>query len=422
MYTAVRFSKILVLAAPDQNSLTVSRSYTIRHVGHEGDGVAVDAAGVRHVVVGGLPGEVYQGGVRQTDSPDRIVPVCPHYGPCGGCQVQHWAQEPYLAWKRHGVEQALAHQGVSSSVAPTYAVPVASRRRVALHARLIDGAVVLGFKGRKSWDVADVHSCAVMHPKLVAALDGLRTLAGPLFVPKAAPVLHVTVTETGLDVDISGVPPIAPEAREQVIAAAQTLGVARLSRSGEVWMQLTQPVVMFGDVPVALPAASFLQASAEAEAEMARLVLAAVGAAKRVADLFCGTGTFALRLARKAQVWAADSTPAAVAALKQAAQMPGLKPLTADVRDLFRNPILAKDLRALDAIVLDPPRAGAEAQVREIAKSKVKTVVYVSCNAQSFARDARVLIDAGYVLATVVPIDQFVWSSHVELVATFRLR
>jgi 23S rRNA (uracil1939-C5)-methyltransferase len=400
--------------------MKLSAPLTISHVGHEGDGVAVDPDDVRHIVIGALPGEVYQDGVRQTESADRIAPICPHYGPCGGCQVQHWAVAPYLAWKRQGVEQALAHQGIVADVAETFAVPVASRRRVALHARQIDGAVVLGFKGRKSWDVVNVHSCAVMHPQLVAALDGLRALAVPLFIPKAAPVLHVTVTQTGLDVDISGVPPMEPEAQQQVIAAARAMSVARLSRSGAVWMQLAQPVVMFGDVPLALPPGSFLQASAEAEAEMARQVLTAVGSAKRVADLFCGVGTFALRLAGTAQVLAADSTPAAIAALKRAAQMPGLKPVTADVRDLFRNPILAKDLRVLDAVVLDPPRAGAEAQVREIAKSMVKTVVYVSCNAQSFARDARILLDAGYTLKTVAPIDQFVWSSHVELVATLR--
>ncbi len=400
-------------------------SKIIDHMGADGDGMARDAAGHLHAVPFALPGELVDAdGQICASSADRIAPVCPHFGPCGGCQLQHWHAGPYLAWKRAKVQQALARVGlVDVPVAACFAVPPGHRRRVALHARWHDGRVHLGFKTRKSWTVIDIHACAVMTPALVAALPSLRHLAHALFVPKAAPVLHVTDTATGLDVEISGVTPTAlnAAARQQLVTAAAQMDLARLSLSGEVLMQTRAPVVAFDALSATPPPGGFLQAAACAETEMLRLTREAIGRAKQVADLFCGMGTFSLPLARQAQVLAADSTPAAIAALRAAARAPKLKPIRAEVRDLFRTPYPARQLKDMDAIVFDPPRAGAEAQSQQIAASGVPVVVGISCNTSSFARDARILCDGGYRLDHVTPIDQFLWSAHIELVGVFRL-
>lgn len=410
------------VAEPEMKAFPLmSETVDMIRMGAEGDGVASNGAHIPFT----LPGErvrIVEGGLEILEpSADRVMPPCPHFGSCGGCQVQHWAMEPYLDWKRQKVVEALARAGLEPVVHPCFVTGQGTRRRVALHARLKDDQVVLGFKGRKSWAVVDLAACVIADPALVAAFDGLRALARPLFVPKAAPCLHVTVTDTGLDVDLSGIPAgvLGGEARADLARQAAVMDLARLTLAGEVVYQARQPVVRFAGVPVALPAGGFLQAAADAEVEMVRLMRAAVGKAKSAADLFCGAGTFSLPLARQARVFAADSTKSAIAALQQAARQPGLKPIAAEARDLFRNPVLAKVLSGYDAIVFDPPRAGAEAQAVEIAKSRAPVVVGVSCNPQSFARDARILTDGGYRLVEVTPVDQFLWSAHVEVVGIF---
>jgi len=358
-------------------------------------------------------------------SNDRVTPPCPHFGACGGCAVQHWRHEPYLAWKAEQIRCALGHEGIEAQFAAGFAAPPASRRRLALHARRGKGGVVIGFKARRSWDLVPIEVCPISDPRLVAAFPALRRLAAPFLEhPKSAPTLHVTWTATGLDVDVTGVERrsggLSADARVRAAQAAASADMARVSLAGEIIYQARLPMVRFGKAVVALPPGGFLQAVAAAEAEMARIAVEAVAGANKVADLYCGTGAFTFRLAEAASVHAADSFPGAVEALKSAiATAPGLKAITAEARDLVRRPVLAPEFKKIEAVVFDPPRAGALEQTREIALSKVGKVVAVSCNPATFARDARALIDAGFALDRVHPIDQFLWSPHVELVGVF---
>ncbi|WP_307351654.1 class I SAM-dependent RNA methyltransferase [Caulobacter ginsengisoli] len=361
-------------------------------------------------------------------SPDRVEPPCPHFGACGGCALQHWAAEPYLAWKSDQIVQALARERIETEMLPVFAAPPGSRRRWALHARPgrgLHGPARLGFKGRRSWGLVEIAVCPVSDPRLVAALPALARLAAPFLEhPKSAPTLHITWTRTGLDVEVSGVERksggLSADARMRAAEAAQAADMARVTLGGEMVYLARQPTVRLGPALVALPPGAFLQAVPQAEAAMADFAAQAVAGAHRIADLYCGVGTFTFRLAAVAPVLAADSAEGAIAALKAGiATAPGLKAITAEARDLVRRPVLSRELAKIDAVVFDPPRAGALEQTREIAASKASKVVGVSCNPATFARDARILTDAGFVLERVLPVDQFLWSPHVELVGVF---
>ena len=413
----------------------MTETLTITRVGGQGDGIAETPAGPVFAPLT-LPGETVRAEVRDgraeaveilVASPDRIQPVSPHYGDCGGCALQHWASGPYLEWKREQVRLALGREGVETEVEPTFAVPPGTRRRLALHARRgPDGRAILGFKARKSWRLVEVRACPVADPRLVAAIPALTRVAGAFLEhPKSAPTLHVTWTLTGLDVDVTGVERrsggLSRDAQMGAIAAATAADLARLSLAGETLVMSRQPVVAFGPATVPLPAGGFLQAVPEAEAAMVARAVEAVRGAKKIADLFCGAGTFTFPLATVAPVLAADASAAGIAALKAGVgTAKGLKPITAEARDLFRRPLAPYDLRGCEAVVLDPPRAGARDQTAQLPGTKAHTVVYVSCNPVTFARDARLLIDDGFRLERVTPVDQFLWSAHVELVAVFR--
>ncbi|MDY6923621.1 MAG: RNA methyltransferase [Pseudomonadota bacterium] len=413
----------------------MTETLTIARVGAQGDGIAETPAGPVFAPLT-LPGEIVRAEVRDgraeaveivTASPDRIAPVSPQYGDCGGCSLQHWASGPYLDWKSEQVRLALAREGIDTDIEPTVAVPPGTRRRLALHARRgEDGRVILGFKARKSWRLVEVNACPVADPRLVAAFPALARVAEPFLEhAKSAPTLHVTLTLTGLDVDVTGVERrsggLSRDAQMRAIQAAGAADLARLSLAGDTLVMSRQPQVAFGPASVPLPAGGFLQAVPEAEAAMVARAVAAVRGAKKIADLFCGAGTFTFPLATVAPVLAADSAAASIAALKAGVgTAKGLKPITAEARDLFRRPMAPYDLRGCDAIVLDPPRAGALDQTTQLGVTRAHTVVYVSCNPVTFARDARVLIDAGFRLERVTPVDQFLWSAHVELAGVFR--
>ena len=411
------------------------QTLTIARVAGQGDGIAETPDGPVFVPLT-LPDEVVTADVEggraerialiQT-SPDRVAPASPHYGDCGGCSLQHWRADPYLEWKREQVRLALARERIETEIEPTVAVPMASRRRLALHARRgPDGRVILGFKSRKSWRLVEVTQCPVADPRLVAAFPALARIADAfLDHPKSAPTLHVTLTLTGLDVDVTGVERksggLSRDRQMQAIQAAAEADLARLSLAGDTLVMARQPRIAFGDATIPLPPGGFLQAVPQAELAMTTRAVEAVRGAKKIADLFCGAGTFTFPLARVAPVLAADSSAAAIAALKAGiGTAQGLRPITAEARDLFRPPLSPFDLKGCDAIVIDPPRAGAAEQTAQIAGTKASVVVGVSCNPQTFARDARVLIDAGFGLERVTPIDQFLWSAHVELVGIFR--
>ncbi len=413
----------------------MTETLTIARVGGQGDGIADTPDGPVFAPLT-LPGEVVRGEVRDgrleaveivTASPDRIAPVSPHYGDCGGCSLQHWANGPYLDWKRDQVRLALVREGIETEIEAAVAVPPASRRRLALHARRADdGRVVLGFKARKSWRLVEVTACPVAHPRLVAALPALARIAEAFLEhAKSAPTLHVTLTLTGLDIDVTGVERrsggLSGDARMRAIRAAAGADVARLSLAGDTLMMERQPTIAFGAATVPLPPGGFLQAVPEAEAAMVQRAVEAVQGAKKIADLFCGAGAFTFPLAAVAPVLAADASAAGIAALKAGmGSARGLKPITAEARDLFRRPLAPYDLRGCDAVVMDPPRAGAIEQTRQLPGTKAAVVVGVSCNPVTFARDARILIDGGFRLERVTPVDQFLWSAHVELVGIFR--
>jgi 23S rRNA (uracil1939-C5)-methyltransferase len=393
----------------------------ITAVGAQGDGLAPNGLFVPLtlpgeevvVLVEGQRGEV-QEIVRA--SADRVAPPCRHFGDCGGCALQHWATAPYLAWKAEQIRIALSRERIETELLAPFAAPPGSRRRLALHARKVRGGAAIGFKARRSWRLAEITECPISDPRLVAAFPALAKLAEPFLEhPKSAPTLHVTWTATGLDVDVTGV-----ERRSGGLSADARLRAAEATLAGEMVYMARQPMVRVGPATVALPAGAFLQAVARAETAMAEFAIAGLDGASKVADLFCGVGAFAFRLAVKASVHACDSSAPAIKALGSAvASAPGLKPIHAETRDLTRRPMLTFELNKLDGAVLDPPRAGALEQTGELARSNLARVAYVSCNPTTFARDARVLVDAGFRLERVLPVDQFLWSPHAELVGIF---
>ncbi|MFG1419054.1 class I SAM-dependent RNA methyltransferase [Xanthobacter sp. V0B-10] len=400
---------------------------TVRRVGAQGDGVAEGPSGPVFVPYA-LPGERVRGtleGERLAlaeilePSPERVAPACAHFGRCGGCLLQNWRPEPYLAWKRALVAEALAREGLETEVAPVVDAHGAGRRRVIFHARQYGARTVVGFAERKSHAMVALEGCPVLAPGLAQALPASRAVAEALAPLKKPLDLQVIATDSGLDMDVRGSGPLPPALLMDLAALAERFGLARLTRHGELVLQRAAPALAMGAARVELPPAAFLQATAEGEAVLSGAVLAATQGAKRVADLFAGVGTFALRLAAGARVFAAESSAPALAALMKAAHTPGLKAVAGEARDLFRRPLLAQELSAFDAVVMDPPRQGAEAQARELAGAKVGRLVYVSCNVATFARDARILAEGGWRLGGVTPVDQFRYSPHVELVATF---
>lgn len=403
----------------------------IKRLGARGDGVAETPGGVLFVPFA-LPGEVWgvrrdeqdaNGLKRLTSHPDRREPACRHFGVCGGCVAQHVPVELYLSWKRSIIVEALQQHGIDADVAPCIAIGTGTRRRTILTASQQNGRAVLGYFKRSAHDLVDVDMCPILVPEIVSRLEALRTLAGRLLRRGETLRLTIVAAQEGLDVAVTEVEATRvsdASTRAGLAALADASGFVRLTVAGVEIFQRAQPTLSSNGVSVPIPQGAFLQASAMAEREMAGLVVAAVADAGAVADLFSGLGAFALAIASTARVTAFDTDAvgldALAAGLRRAS---GLKPIETVTRDLFREPLSRTELRAFDAVVLDPPRAGAKAQSQMLARSDVATIAAVSCNPGTFARDARILIDGGYQLDRVVPIDQFVYSEHVELVATF---
>jgi len=405
----------------------MSEEVRIDSVGRQGDGIAETAAGRVHVAFS-LPGErvrISRGGERGAleaviqPSAERIPPVCKYFGVCGGCALQHWKSEPYLEWKRSLVVDALAREGMGAEVAQTIPAYGSGRTRAVFHAGRGARKETVGFAKRRSHELVAIEECPVLDPRLAAALPVARELA-KILAHVGKPIdLHFTLAERGIDVDIRGPGKLAKPIESKIVSFAAEKKVSRISLHGAPLAQLLPPTHLVGDVRVAFPPGPFLQATGEGEEVLAARVLGAAKGAKSTADLFCGIGTFALRLAAGAKVAAFDNHEPSIAALQAAAKSPGLRPVSATARDLFRWPLVIDELKAFDFVVLDPPRQGAEAQARELAKSKVQKVAYVSCDADSFARDAKILIAGGYNLNSVAPVDQFQFSPHVELVGIF---
>jgi 23S rRNA (uracil1939-C5)-methyltransferase len=409
-----------------------TRHLVIDHVGHRGDGVATAggmsvyvpyALGGETVEVAAVPGHPDRRRLVKVEraSAERIAPFCPHFGVCGGCTIQHWDTERYRAWKREIVVATLAQAGIGCDVAALVDAHSLGRRRITLHARMGTHDVLrVGFAEASSHDIVPIDRCPILDPHLDGALEAAWAIAEPLLSVGKPLDIQITATDSGLDVDVRGSGPLATAMIARLSRVAEQHRLARLTRHGELVLMRTPPSVQIGTAQVMLPPGSFLQATVAGEETLAALVADHCKRAKYIADLFCGVGPFALRLATKSRIAAFDSDAGAVAALQKAAiSTSGLKPVRAEARDLFRRPLMPQELRDYDTVVFDPPRQGAQAQVTQLAASKIATVVAVSCNVATFARDAKILIDGGYTVEGVTPVDQFRHTQHIELVARF---
>ncbi|MCB1382500.1 MAG: class I SAM-dependent RNA methyltransferase [Notoacmeibacter sp.] len=404
----------------------MSLRVTIDHLGAQGDGVAKTPGGPVYVPFT-LPGEVVNvavAGKRAEPvaileaSQERVEPACRHFTTCGGCALQHWQGDAYRAWKRGLVTHALEGRGIKAEVAPLAACAPGTRRRAVFTARHGEAGIELGFNRAFSNQLVDIAECPVTDARIIAALDRLRQLAAIIAGTSKPFHLTVTATASGLDIAAEGSGKLPEAERQRASRFTIENRFARLSVDGEIIIEPVKPQVMFGDVAAVPPPGGFLQAVPEAEETMAGLVLAHVGKSKKVADLFAGSGTFTLRLAKRAEVWAVESDAPALAALEKGFRGgAGLKKVTAERRDLFQRPLLPRELIGVDAVVFDPPRAGAEAQAKHLAKSGVTKIAAVSCNPVTLARDLEILIAGGYTLKSVTPVDQFLWSPHVEAIA-----
>jgi 23S rRNA (uracil1939-C5)-methyltransferase len=410
----------------------VTECITIARMGQRGDGIVEDQHAVLYVphtlpgetaVVEPVPGHPDRRHLvaLKVASPARVPPICPHFGTCGGCAVQHWAFEPYRAWKRNLVIEAFAQVGLEAPVEDLVDAHGAGRRRAVLHARFRShGILEVGFAAYRRHQIVPIDRCPVLAPELADAIAVAWRIAEVLAKGGKPLDIQVTATEAGLDVDVRGSGPLRASAVSQLATVARAHALARLTRHGERLLEQAAPVVRMGRAPLVLPPGAFLQATAQGEATLAELVMGPIGAATMVADLFAGVGPFALRLAEQSRVTAIDRDPAAIAALDSAAKAtPGLKPVAAVCRDLFRHPCSAAELARFEACVFDPPRQGAQAQAEALAASRIPLVIAVSCNPSTLARDARLLVEGGYRLARVTPVDQFRYTPHVEVVALF---
>jgi 23S rRNA (uracil1939-C5)-methyltransferase len=407
----------------------VAERLVIDRLGHRGDGV-VDREPEPIFVTGALPGETVEVDnipghpdrrqLLRVDKPssERIAPICPHFGVCGGCAMQHLDAPAYRLWKRGLVVSALQQAGIDAPVADMIDAHGNGRRRAVFHARSVRNILEVGFSAARSHHIVGIDRCPVLAKSMDGALKAAWAIAEVLLPAKKPLDIHATATDAGLDIDIRGSGPLTARLTTALAKLSTAQNLARLTRHGELITQQRTPTLRIGKANVSLPPAAFLQATEMGETTLAQLILAACAGARKVADLFAGVGPFALRLAEQASVLAADDDEPALSALKRAAAgTAGLKPVEVKKLDLFKNPIVTEELNDFDAVVFDPPRQGAQAQARTLAASEVPTVVAVSCNPATLARDMRLLVDGGYRPTSVAPVDQFRYSTHVEIVA-----
>jgi 23S rRNA (uracil1939-C5)-methyltransferase len=406
----------------------------VQSLGAQGDGIAHGENGPIFIPFS-VPGETVavarvkdQGTIMSITeaSPDRQAPACRHFGPdgvggtCGGCSLQHIKDDAYRAFKRNLVVSALRSKGIETEVDELITCQPKQRRRAVFAARKTEKGLLIGFNQASSHHIVAIEECPVTSDGIISRLADLRAIGLTLAPKSDAFRMSVLETTNGLDISVDGVKSITDTQRQTLTNVVLKLpAIARVTLAGEILIEPVKPVIYFGDVKVSPPSGGFTQATKEAEDAMAEIVIAHIGKAKRIADLFCGSGTFALRLAKIGRVQAVEADDRALKSLDLAARgTQGLKQWTVEKRDLFRRPYMTKELKIFDAVVFDPPRAGAEFQVKELAKSTVKKVVAVSCNPLTLARDLAILIEGGYRVTRVTPVDQFLWSPHVEAVAT----
>ncbi len=397
----------------------------IVRLGHLGDGIAEGPVFVPRT----LPGEVVDGVVKDgvlaapkiiTPSAHRVKAPCRHYNACGGCALQH-ADDAFVAdWKVGVVRTALAAQGLEADIRGIETSPANARRRAKLSGRRTKKGAIVGFHARGSDTLTPVPDCTVLSPQILALLPVLETLTTQIASRKGEVSYTLTAAEAGLDLAVDGAKDMTDALRFDMARFAQEAQLARLSWNGELLLTLAAPTQQFGDVSITPPPGAFLQATKHGEEALLAAVEEATQGAKSVLDLFAGCGTFALPLARRAPVHAIEAVPDMMEALDAGWRMSqGLKKVTTETRDLYRRPLDADELAPFDTVVIDPPRAGAEAQSEHLTGSNVAQIAFVSCNPVTFARDAKILTDGGYRLNWVTVVDQFRWSPHVELAASF---
>jgi 23S rRNA (uracil1939-C5)-methyltransferase len=409
----------------------------IDHIGAKGDGVALidgaplyvpfSAAGDELEVALSVDGKAAHILRVLKPGPDRITAPCPQYGLCGGCALQHINDHAYAVWKRGLIGEALGHRGFSDiTVNEIIISPPASRRRASFHCLSKGKAgMLIGFHERGSNRIAKIDGCKVLMPEIMDFMSPLQAYLAKLLSEGQKATVQVTATDSGLDVWIDCSRKLDLRLRMQAADFAGTADLARLvwGADKEILAERRAPQVHFEAVPVAIPPAAFLQATVAGEKALTGLAKQALAGAKRVADLFAGCGTFSVALAEAARVHAVEGEVDLTEALKRGVNNArGLQQVTVERRDLFRRPLLVHELNVFDGVLFDPPRAGAREQAEELAKSKVPVIVAVSCNPATFARDARILVNGGYVMGAITPVDQFLWTDHIELLAVFSKR
>jgi len=408
----------------------VAEQVIIKRLGAKADGIADTSSGPVFVPKV-LPGEtvtIERDGSHahlvsiDVPSPERETPFCPYFDECGGCATQHMQYGFYQAWKHGTLVHTLKQARIEAPVEDLVDAHGEGRRRVTLHVRFPDRAMHVGFMAPRSHRIVEIAFCPITEPALKDRAPAIARVIGEhLKGPRKPLDIQITATLTGFDVDVRGHGPLKDADRLSLIDLAGSLDLSRLSVHGDVIVERRPPAIVMGRTSVVPPPGSFLQATKRGEDVLAGLVTEACAKAKRVADLFAGAGPFSLRLAEKAEVHAVEFDKGSMTALDKAARAtPGLRRISTEARDLFRRPLLTPELNAFDAVVLDPPRAGAEAQAKQLAASKVPLVVSVSCDAATFARDAAILMSSGYRLERVIPVDQFKYSPHLEVVGILR--
>ena len=395
---------------------------TIENLTHLGLGRASDGQSVLPRV---LPGEEItvapDGSVRIISaSPDRVAPPCRHFKSCGGCAMQHASDAFVARWKQDIVQKALSAQRIDTTFRPIATSPGQSRRRAKLSGRRTKKGAIVGFHAKGSDILVDVPDCKLLSPALMESLPALAALTVLACSRKGEVDLTVTETALGADVLVATDKDLTPELRVELAAIADRFGLSRLTWNDEPVATINPPQQVFDGTAVVPPPGAFLQATPHGEATLVAAVREITTGAGRIVDLFAGCGTFTLPLARHAQVHAVEGDAAMLAALDRGWRGGfQLRQVTHQTRDLFRRPLEPDELRDYHAAVIDPPRAGADAQVAALAQSGIKTIAMVSCNPVTFARDARTLIDAGFAMDWVQVVDQFRWSPHIEVVAPF---
>jgi len=399
--------------------------HIITRLGHKGDGLTADGT----LVPLTLPGEIVSGEITDgripdarivTPSPDRVRAPCAHFRACGGCSLQHGSDAFLASWKTQVIETALSAQGLSAPLRPIHVSPHHARRRATLAGRRTKKGALVGFHARRSDTIVPLSECTVLHPDLLALIPVLAEITRLGGSRSATLAFALTQSANGVDCTVTGGKPLDEALRLTLPKFLPHF--ARLTWGEDTVFTTSPPVQHFGGVAVTPPPGAFLQATPDGEAALVKAVTEAVGDARRIADLFAGCGTFTLPLAHRAAIHAVEGAADMTAALNHAIRhAEGLKPVTSETRDLFRRPLLPDELARFDAVVIDPPRAGAEAQVAQIVAARVSRVAHVSCNPVSFARDAKSLVAAGYHLDWVQPVDQFRYSAHIELAARFSL-